>query len=64
MYKDEIGVINLYHQNLYKLNEQVRLKKNTRVFNATVKGVSINGQLITQQATEELFNVGEVEWII
>ncbi len=64
MYKHEKGVINLYHQNLYKLNEQVRLKKNTRVFNATVKGVSVNGQLITQQATEELFNVGEVEWII
>lgn len=64
MYENEKGIFKSYHQNLYKLNEQVRFKKDTRVFSATIKGVSINGQLITQQATEELFNVGEVEWII
>lgn len=64
LFIDEKLVISDYHNNLYKLNEQVRLKKGTRVFNATIKGVTQNGELITQQATEELFSVGEIEWII
>lgn len=52
-----------YHDNLYKLNESVRLKKDSRVFDATIKGVSPLGQLITQSAVEEVFEVGDVEWI-
>ena len=64
MYSGEEMIKSNYHNNLYKLNEQVRLKKDARVFNATIKGVTQNGELITQQATEELFNVGEIEWII
>ncbi len=63
LYSDAESIRRSFNQNLYKLNEQVRLKNNTRVFNATIKGVTDNGALITQQATEELFNVGEIEWV-
>ena len=53
-----------YHQNLYKLNETVRLKKDTRVFDTTIKGVTPMGDLITYHTVEERFAVGEVEWLI
>jgi biotin-(acetyl-CoA carboxylase) ligase len=54
----------LYHQHLYKLNESVRLKQGSRVFDATLKDVSMQGELIVQHAIEERFRVGEVEWVI
>ncbi|MBD0332518.1 MAG: biotin--[acetyl-CoA-carboxylase] ligase [Chitinophagaceae bacterium] len=53
-----------YHQHLYKLNEPVRLKKNNRIFEAIIKGVTDNGELVVQHFTEELFSVGEVEWLV
>jgi BirA family transcriptional regulator, biotin operon repressor / biotin---[acetyl-CoA-carboxylase] ligase len=53
-----------YHQNLYKLNETVRLKKGSRVFDTTIKGVTPLGDLITHHTVEERFAVGEVEWVL
>jgi BirA family biotin operon repressor/biotin-[acetyl-CoA-carboxylase] ligase len=52
-----------YHSRLYKLNEAVRFKKESRVFQGIVRGVTPNGQLIVRHALEELFEVGEVEWL-
>ena len=53
-----------YQTHLYKKDEKVKLKKATRVFETTIKGVSETGQLITQHSIEERFEFGEVEWII
>lgn len=53
-----------YHQCLYKINNVVKLKKENRVFDTTIKGVTSLGQLVTYRSTEELFDIGEVEWII
>jgi BirA family biotin operon repressor/biotin-[acetyl-CoA-carboxylase] ligase len=53
-----------YQNHLYKKDEKVKLKKGSRVFEATIKGVSESGQLITQHSIEERFEFGEVEWII
>ena len=53
-----------YNNVLYKKGETVTLKKNSAVFNCTVKGVNTFGQLITESAIEQLFNVGEVQWVI
>jgi BirA family biotin operon repressor/biotin-[acetyl-CoA-carboxylase] ligase len=52
-----------YSDHLYKRDEKVKLKKDTRVFEATIKGVSKTGQLITQHSVEERFEFGEIEWI-
>jgi BirA family transcriptional regulator, biotin operon repressor / biotin---[acetyl-CoA-carboxylase] ligase len=52
-----------YKMHLYKLNEKVKLKKGARIFEAELKDVSYNGQLIVQHGFEERFNVGEVEWL-
>jgi BirA family biotin operon repressor/biotin-[acetyl-CoA-carboxylase] ligase len=61
---DASAIIGNYKESLYKLGEQVRLKKGSRVFDACIKDVSINGELIVESAAEERFAVGEVEWII
>lgn len=53
-----------YQQQLYKRGEWIKLKKGTRVFEAQLKGVNAAGQLVMQHAVEEVFNVGEVEWVM
>jgi BirA family transcriptional regulator, biotin operon repressor / biotin---[acetyl-CoA-carboxylase] ligase len=54
-----------YNNCLYKINEQVKLKKSNSVFSTTIKGVSSTGQLITHNnSMEELFGFGEVTWTI
>lgn len=54
----------LYKNSLYKLNERVRLKKASRVFDAIIEEVTPAGELVVMHAVEERFAVGEVEWII
>ncbi len=53
-----------YKSQLYKINQLIRLKKDNRIFEATVKDVSVNGELVVTHAVEEKFNVGEVEWMV
>ena len=57
------AVKNTYHYHLYKIGETVQLKKGPKIFETTIKGVNTNGQLITQNAFEEMFDIGDVEWI-
>src|SRR4030095_3960653 len=57
-------LFNKYQTHLYKKDEKVKLKKGTRVFETTIKGVSETGQLITQHSIEERFEFGEVEWVV
>jgi BirA family biotin operon repressor/biotin-[acetyl-CoA-carboxylase] ligase len=49
---------------LYKRNEKVKLKKNNRVFEATIQSVTPTGSLLVQHGIAEEFAFGEVEWII
>lgn len=56
--------IEAYKRILYKRNESVRLKHGSRVFEAVVKDVTNQGELIVQHAIEERFSVGDVEWVI
>ena len=53
-----------YLSHLYKKNEIVKLKKESRVFKATIKSVLPTGELVVQHAIEESFSFGEVEWVI
>lgn len=68
-YKDLIrsefdSIYSSYLSFLYKKEELVKLKKGSRVFEATVKSVSPEGKLIVQHAIEEEFDFGEIEWVI
>jgi BirA family biotin operon repressor/biotin-[acetyl-CoA-carboxylase] ligase len=53
-----------YLMHLYKLNAMVKFRKDNRVFEAIVKGVTPTGQLVIFHSIEEEINFGEVEWII
>lgn len=61
--QDPQAVITRYHENLFRIHETVRLKKESRIFSALVKGVSADGALIAESGIEEQFAVGEVEWM-
>jgi len=52
-----------YNRVLYKRGEAVRLRKETRVFDALIKGVAENGELIVEAGTEERYGFGEVQWV-
>lgn len=60
---DAAHIVQTYHAHLYKLNQKVKFKKDTRVFEATVKGVTAQGQLIVHHTMEEFFSIGGVEWM-
>lgn len=53
-----------YLNHLYKKNEIVKFKKGNRVFEATIKDVSLTGKLIVHHSIEEEFDFGEVEWVM
>jgi BirA family biotin operon repressor/biotin-[acetyl-CoA-carboxylase] ligase len=52
-----------YISSLYKLNQKVKLKKGSRVFEATIKSVSADGKLIIVHGVEEEVEFGAVEWM-
>lgn len=52
-----------YNSHLYGKDEKVRLKKESMLFSTTIKSVSANGELNTQDTMERHFTVGEVEFI-
>lgn len=63
MIADSKAVLEQYHNILYKRNETVSLKKGNLVFDAVIKGVNEQGQLIAEHGVEQLFNLGEIEWV-
>ncbi len=57
-------ILEEYNAALYKLNQQVKLKKETAIFNTTITGVSIEGNLLTKDSLNKTFAFGEVEWVL
>jgi BirA family biotin operon repressor/biotin-[acetyl-CoA-carboxylase] ligase len=53
-----------YNTRLFRLGQEVRLRKDNAVFDTVVTGVSALGQLRTKDVLEREFSFGEVEWII
>jgi BirA family biotin operon repressor/biotin-[acetyl-CoA-carboxylase] ligase len=58
-----VNMLQRYNDRLYKKNETVKLKKESKMFQALIKGVDENGALIIEHGIEERFQFGEVEWI-
>ena len=57
-------IMKTYNLHLYAANKKVKLKKDNAVFETEVKGVNVNGQLLTMDVVERNFNFGEVEWLL
>jgi len=53
-----------YNTHLYKRNQTVKLKRENMVFETTIRGVTGNGQLITEDVVERHFDFGSVEWLL
>lgn len=58
------GIFETYNRQLYKLQQPVRLKKESRILSTKVNGVNTSGQLVTGNDVEECFDFGEVEWLL
>ncbi|MBC7948465.1 MAG: biotin--[acetyl-CoA-carboxylase] ligase [Chitinophagaceae bacterium] len=58
------SVLSSYLSRLYKKDEKVKLKKDSRVFEATIRGVTPEGRLVVEHAVVEEFGFGEVTWLI
>lgn len=50
-----------YQKHLYKKDQAVKFKKNNRVFEGIIKGVTKEGKLIVWHSIEETYGVGEIE---
>ena len=57
------AILKTYNQVLYKKGELVKLRKDNRVFSATIKNVTPTGQLVVQHGIEEQFDFGEIDWL-
>ena len=57
-------IVEEYNNHLYKRHQKVKLKKDSRVFEAVIKNVTASGQLIVEHAIEERFNFGELVWLV
>jgi BirA family biotin operon repressor/biotin-[acetyl-CoA-carboxylase] ligase len=53
-----------YNSVLYKQGQLIKLKKGNVVFEALIRKVNENGQLLINAGTEQTYNVGEIEWIV
>jgi BirA family biotin operon repressor/biotin-[acetyl-CoA-carboxylase] ligase len=53
-----------YIAGLYKKGKAVKLKKGSRVFEATIKTVLPDGKLVIQHTIEEIIDFGEADWVI
>ena len=54
----------LYNSRLYKKGEKTTMKKDNIVFDCTVAGVSMNGDLLVNDCSWDHFSFGEVEWVM
>ena len=61
--KTAVAISEEYTAALYKINQPVKLKKGSAVFETTLQGVSLEGKLLTKDVLERAFDFGEVEWV-
>lgn len=57
-------ILDYYLSHFYMKNQLVKFRSQNRVFEAVVKGITAQGQLIVKHSIEEEFAVGDIEWLI
>jgi BirA family biotin operon repressor/biotin-[acetyl-CoA-carboxylase] ligase len=60
---DRQYIVTHYHQSLYKWKEKIIVRKEGRIIEGILKGVTEDGLLIIEHEKQERFKVGEVEWV-
>jgi BirA family transcriptional regulator, biotin operon repressor / biotin---[acetyl-CoA-carboxylase] ligase len=62
--RNQSEIITAYNSHLYKLNEEVKLKKENMTFKTRITGVSEFGQLQTEDKLARNFEFGEITWLL
>lgn len=57
-------IIRKYNNQLFMVNQKVRLRRQNVVFETTIDAVNEQGQLLTSDTIPRQFEFGEVEWIL
>lgn len=57
-------ILQSYNKVLYKKDQLAMLRKENRIFSATIKGVNKAGLLMFHHGTDEVLGYGEVEWVL
>lgn len=57
-------ILHIYLTHFYKKDKKVKLKKDNRIFEAIIKGITTDGKLVVQHSIEEQFAHGEIQWVI
>jgi BirA family biotin operon repressor/biotin-[acetyl-CoA-carboxylase] ligase len=57
-------ILNIYNDALYKRNEPAKFKQGSTIFSGIVKEVDNSGRLIIESGIEQVFETGQLEWII
>jgi BirA family biotin operon repressor/biotin-[acetyl-CoA-carboxylase] ligase len=57
-------ILEEYNAVLYKKGQKARLKLDNASFISTIDGVDVNGNLLTHDVMERVFEYGSVEWLI
>ncbi len=58
------SLLSEYNHHLFKKNEKIKLRKRNIVFEALIKEVDPNGQLVVNTSMEEKFSMDEVNWVL
>lgn len=61
---DPEEILQEYNNFLFGSGRKMRLKKGNVIFETTIKKVNINGELLTEDVMERIFQFDQIEWII
>jgi len=61
---DHLRILEPYNRHLYGINRKMKLMKNDFVFETLVRSVNEKGQLVTGEDELQVFDFGEVKWVI
>lgn len=64
MDEDPMALRAAYRKLLYGAGEEIKLRKENRVFMARMLGVTDDGELLVFHTLEEKYSIGSVEWLI
>ncbi len=57
-------ILEAYNEVLFRKGDQVRLKKDSIVFETRILGVDMEGRLLTSDTAERAFKSGHIEWLL
>jgi len=61
---EHFRITEAYNRHLYGVNRKMKLMRNDAVFETVVRSVNAEGKLVTGEDETEIFDFGDVKWVI